>query len=81
MIVLKDVHFKAGQAVFNQIRIISLRFGTGGSSGDKSCNISVRNNTLFFAQHSSILGKSRLLRWNVAPFLDDWLLDLPWVGS
>merc|ERR1711863_258362 len=27
------------------------------------------------------LGQTRLLRWDVAPFLDDGLLDLPWVGS
>ena len=50
-------------------------------SGDKSCNISVRNDSLFFAKYSSILSKSRLLRWDVAPFLDNWLLNLPWVGS
>ena len=27
------------------------------------------------------LSKTRLLRWDIAPFLDDRLLDLPWVGS
>ena len=27
------------------------------------------------------LGKAGFLRRNVAPFLDNWLLDLPWVGS
>merc|ERR1712183_33166 len=27
------------------------------------------------------LGQTRLLRWDVAPFLDDGLLDLPWVSS
>jgi hypothetical protein len=27
------------------------------------------------------LGKTRFLRRNIAPFLDNWLLDLPWVGS
>merc|ERR1711863_187465 len=27
------------------------------------------------------LGQTRLLGWDVAPFLDDGLLDLPWVGS
>ena len=27
------------------------------------------------------LGKARFLWWNVAPFLDNWLLDLPWVCS
>ena len=27
------------------------------------------------------LGKTRLLRRNIAPLLDNWLLDLPWVGS
>jgi len=27
------------------------------------------------------LSKAGLLRWNVAPFLDNWLLDLPWVCS
>merc|ERR1712172_59820 len=27
------------------------------------------------------LGEARLLRWDVAPFLDDGLLDLPWVSS
>ena len=26
------------------------------------------------------LSQARLLRWDVAPFLDDGLLDLPWVG-
>ena len=30
VIVLKDVHCKAGQVVFNKIRIISFRFGTVG---------------------------------------------------
>ena len=50
-------------------------------SGDKSCNISVRNDSIFFTKYSSILSKSGLLRWYVAPFLDNWLLDLPWVGS
>merc|ERR1711994_162823 len=27
------------------------------------------------------LSQARLLRWDVAPFLDDGLLDLPWVSS
>merc|ERR1711863_234673 len=27
------------------------------------------------------LGQTRLLGWDVAPLLDDGLLDLPWVGS
>merc|ERR1711970_382308 len=27
------------------------------------------------------LGKTRFLRGHIAPFLDNWLLDLPWVGS
>merc|ERR1719288_582637 len=27
------------------------------------------------------LGKARFLRRHVAPLLDNWLLDLPWVGS
>ena len=27
------------------------------------------------------LGKARFLWWNVAPFLENWLLDLHWVGS
>merc|ERR1712106_409019 len=29
----------------------------------------------------SRLGKARFLRGNITPFLDNWLLDLPWVGS
>ena len=32
-------------------------------------------------QFSRSLGESRLLRRHVTPFLDDWLPDLPGVGS
>merc|ERR1711942_495107 len=27
------------------------------------------------------LGQPRFLRWHIAPFLHNWLLHLPWVGS
>ena len=28
-----------------------------------------------------LLGKTRFLSWNVAPFLENWLLDSSWIGS
>jgi len=33
------------------------------------------------ADVSNSLGKTRLSSWDITPLLDNWLLDLPWVGA
>merc|ERR1711872_723257 len=43
--------------------------------------VTIFNHQNCIARALMVLSQSRFLRWNITPFLDNWLLDLSWVGS